>query len=92
MHKYRVDETRELTLWVGACDYYLGRMTYAVAEFCDMVVDNWDLLNQRTKDLIRVRVEEKYERIGADEGGRIVGPLGMKCDVEAWNRVRKLWS
>ena len=23
-----------MTLWVGACRYYLGRRSYAVSEFC----------------------------------------------------------
>lgn len=72
----------EQTLWVGATRYHLGRMTYAVGEFTDLLVAEWNNLHPATHLNIRNDVEDAFAR----------NNLGDPCDRECWERVRKLWS
>jgi len=84
----QIDE--EIVLWVGATTYYLGRMTYAVSDFCRLLIEVWPQLAPQTRDIIRARVNEafdSYERVGPDST-----VLGMACDVKQWEHVRELWS
>ena len=90
-----MDDEEALTLWLGAARYYLGRMSYAVSDFCDLLRRTWPRLPARVRLLIRRDVEE---RIAADDAARGDGrsamtlPLGMDCDREQWQRVRALWA
>lgn len=72
----------EQTLWVGAARYYLGRMTYAVSEFTDLLISEWPSLHPATHLNIRKDVEDAFL------GNRV----GDACDRECWKRVRQLWS
>lgn len=40
------------TLWIGATRYYLGRMTYAVSDYCAMLRSQWHALPESTRTLI----------------------------------------
>jgi len=89
----KMDSRDELTLWVGATRYYMGRMTYAVANFCSLLNDSWNELGENTKAIIQRDIEEEFQR---DDESRARGdsfhPLGHDCDRKAWEHVRKLWN
>ena len=81
------------TLWLGALRYYLGRRTYAVTDFCQILVQEWDDLPEGLQGLIKRDVEEEFKR--DDEHRRHYSknlPLGDNCDREAWITVRALWQ
>ena len=88
----KMDPQDELTLWVGATRYYMGRMTYAVANYCNLLLGSWNELSQNTKTIIQRDIEEEFQR---DDESRARGdsfhPLGHDCDRKAWEHVRKLW-
>ena len=83
----------EVLLWGGALRYWLGRKTIAVGSFCNLLIEHWPQLSQRTRDLLRRDVEEAFER---DDKARAESlqwhPLGMDCDRAEWLRVRALWG
>ena len=66
-------------LWVGAFRYYLGRATYAVSDFCDLLVKQKAILPERTKNLI---VQEAYQAISLSKAGH---DMDRKC----WENVVK---
>lgn len=37
------------TLWLGSFRYYLGRQTYAVDDFCNLLISNWSTLPDQCK-------------------------------------------
>lgn len=82
----------EVTLWLGATRYYVGRRTYAVNDFCDLLINNWQNLHITTQDLIARDLEIEFIR---DDDARInknkFKPLGDDCDRESWEKVRNLW-
>jgi len=83
----------ELTLWVGACRYYMGRRTYAVGNFCSLLRREWPKLDERTKQIIRRDVEEEFERDNqARQSGHTFRLLGDDCDRAEWDKVRALWA
>ncbi len=57
--------------------YALGRMTYAVAEVSDLLIENWHRLKTHTKERIVEEIETAIERKEA----------GMKCDIDRWKAV-----
>ena len=83
----------EITLWLGATRYYLGRMTYAVGSFCDLLIEHWPALHEATRQLLKRDIETEFER---DDELRTTGsqylPLGQDCDRKEWERVRRLWQ
>jgi hypothetical protein len=83
----------ELTLWVGATRYYMGRMTYAVSDFCNLLIGSWNELSENTKTIIQRDIEEEFLR---DDESRKRGdsfhPLGHDMDRKSWEHVRKLWN
>lgn len=87
-------DEQKVTMWLGAFRYYLGRMTYAVSDFCDLLIDEWPNLPERLKKLIKKEIDEAFEMDdqlrNMDNGTR--RRLGMECDREEWERVRRLWS
>lgn len=80
------------TLWLGAFRYYVGRMTYAVGDFCGLLIATWPTLPERTRTLIQRDLDEEFQR---DDEARDVEsmckPLGANCDRQQWERVRALW-
>jgi hypothetical protein len=86
----RDDET---TLWLGATRYYVGRMTYAVSDFCKLLVDQWPNLSEETRYLIQRDLEREFEKDDeARKDGRKFLPLGQDCDRTWWELVRRLWQ
>ena len=91
-----MNDDQELTLWVGATRYYTGRMTYAVGEFVDLLVQEWPSLPEPTRAIIARDLEEEFMRdddVRADsDSGRYTYPLGHDCDRAQWERVRRLYA
>lgn len=88
-----MNDYQELTLWLGATRYYLGRTTYAVDDFCQLLIGNWETFCSKTQELIRRDVEDAFQRddeFRADNETRWL-PLGDNCDRQSWERVRNLW-
>lgn len=82
------------TLWLGAFRYYCGRRTYAVSNFCAMLVRAWPVLPSTTRRLIQRDLEDEFAR---DDAAREMKdsnfrPLGDDCDRAQWGRVRALWT
>lgn len=65
------------TLWVGAFRYYLGRRTYAVQDFCYLLIEEWQNIPATTQNLILRETE------AAIKGGW----AGDDCDMEGWKLV-----
>jgi hypothetical protein len=84
---------QELTLYLGALRYYMGRMTYAVSDFCDLLIQVWPTLDVKTKSLIQRDLTAEFRR---DDEQRKQGTeykaLGMDQDRAQWLRVQQLWS
>jgi hypothetical protein len=74
-----------LTLWLGAFRYYLGRRSYAVSDFCELLAQQWPNLPKRTQDLIKKELDKEVER---DTESRTAGyefhHLGDDCDRNEW--------
>jgi len=88
-----MDDTEKLTLWVGAFRYYCGRMTYAVGNFCDMLIAEWPNLPEHTRSLIAEELEAKFRIDDQMRGtGSSYCPLGQRCDRESWEKVRAIWG
>ena len=93
-------EEEQSTVWIGACRYYLGRMTYAVGDFCGALVRHWPTLPTHARSIISRDVNEEFRR--DDEArARLAStrdvsfasfPLGHDCDRAAWEKVRELWK
>ena len=88
-----MNDIQQQTLWVGATRYYMGRMTYAVSEFCDLLIAEWPNLDDRTKFLIRRDLTEEIKRDDEDRAEhKTYTRLGNDCDRQEWDRVTALWS
>lgn len=57
-----MNEDHELTLWLGALRYYMGRRTIAVSHFCEMLIVYWPKLGKKTRELIKRDLTEEIER------------------------------
>ena len=80
------------TLWLGSFRYHLGRKTYAVSEFCELLIQEWANLPEITKTLISKELENTFIRDDMDRAyGQSILPLGMDCDRKEWEKVRKLY-
>lgn len=80
------------TLWLGATRYYLGRMTYAVSDYCAMLRSQWHALPESTRTLILRDLDEAIQRddkVRAESLGCRYLPLGMDCDRAQWVRLRE---
>lgn len=88
-----MSEYQTTTLWLGAFRYYVGRMTYAVSDFCDLLIAAWPTLPERTRSLIQRDLDEEFKRDDEVRGtGAMCMPLGHDCDRQQWERVRALWA
>jgi len=89
-----MNANQDITLWVGALRYYLGRQTYAVTDFCNLLIQEWGNISYASKTIIERDVEAEFKRY--DEWLKYdtdwQSPLGGTCDVKAWESVRKLWA
>lgn len=85
--------SEQMTLWVGALRYYMGRRSYAVGMFCDALRAHWTELPADVREIIRRDVEceiRRDDRARAD--GSTYRPLGHDCDRKQWEGVRELWG
>jgi len=72
--------TTELdTIWIGAFRYYLGRTSYAVSDFCNLVIKEKAIIPPLTQDLMR---QEIYKALD-------FGKAGQEQDRKCWERVAK---
>lgn len=76
------------SLVVGAFRYNLGRMTYSVSYFCDLVVRNKEDIPKGVLDLIEAELKEaiKDDDLGRKEG-KTHYKLGMDVDRIAWTNL-----
>ena len=78
---------------IAAVRYCLGRMSYIVSDCCDWLLEVWPTITKSAQLTIKCDIEEAISDHDADcEEGRQHKRLGMDCDREQWERVRKLWS
>jgi hypothetical protein len=88
-----MNDQQLITLWLGSLRYYLGRQTYAVSDFCELLIQSWPTLPKALRSLIQRDIEGEFVR---DDKARAMGsghlPLGMDCDRAEWNKVRALWA
>lgn len=85
------ERTNEL-LWIGAFRYYLGRKTYAVADFVDALISAWPTLPERATVVIQRELNQAFaDHFRALAEGREYSPLGMTQDVAEWDKVRTMW-
>lgn len=86
-----MNESENQTVWVGAFRYYLGRMTYAVDEFCTALVSEWPDLPLLTKSIISRELEKAFAQDDeARKEGREFTPLGAMCDRKSWEKVMEV--
>lgn len=83
-------------LVVNATRYCMGRMTYAVGEHVDWLVEHWGELDGDTRLRISTDLEKEFARDDM-ERARNSGvshplPLGMDMDRREWERVRALYK
>jgi hypothetical protein len=67
-----------LSVW--AVRYALGRMTYAVSDVVDTLIDNRAELTEQSKAVIVQDIDEAAEQHG--------GTIGMQMDHDQWMRLR----
>jgi hypothetical protein len=84
---------RDDLMAIAAVRYCLGRMTYIVSDCADWLIGSWPDLKPSAQKIIQRDVEETFQR---DDEYRATGgehrPLGMDCDRDQWERVRRLWK
>ena len=72
-------DQQQVTLWLGATRYYMGRMTYAVSDFTELLAQEWPNLGWTVRALIERDVEAEFKRDDeARADGRQHLPLGME--------------
>jgi hypothetical protein len=71
--------------------YVLGRRTYAVQEWCDWCVENWNKIPESEQNIIIRELEESFKLDSASKS-EFFKPLGDECDKVCWERVRKLYT
>lgn len=90
-----MNEDELSTLWIGSFRYYVGRMTYAVSSYCNLLIREWPNISSHAKVIIQKDLELEFERDDRlrkmDEKTHFL-PLGHDCDRENWEKVRLLWK
>ena len=78
---------------VAAVRYCIGRMSYIVGDCADWLIEVWPTISKSAHHLIKRDIEEAIIDDDNDRAdGREHKRLGMDCDREQWERVRKLWE
>jgi hypothetical protein len=82
----------ESLLWIAATRYHMGRTSYAVQEFCALLIKEWKNIDHRTRSIIITDVLKEIDRDNiARTAGRDHLPLGMDMDRAQWEKVRKIF-
>ena len=89
-------DAEKTTVYLGATRYYLGRSSYAVKDFCEVLKNVWANLPDGCKRLIIREVDEAIARDNlvraeARRPSWAIFPLGMDIDRDQWMEARKLW-
>jgi hypothetical protein len=90
-----MNDQQLITLWLGSLRYYLGRQTYAVSDFCELLIQSWPTLPEALRSLIQRDIEGEFmrdDKARAIDGEHLFLPLGMDCDRAEWEKVRGLWA
>ena len=82
---------QQQTLWIGATRYYLGRATYAVSDFCELLIAEWNNLDDETKSFIKRDIEAEIKIYECNMRQSKLFRVGLS-DREYWDRVCKLWD
>lgn len=92
-----MNDQQLLTLWVGSFRYYLGRQTYAVSDFCDLLIQEWENLPANCKSIIQRDLNEAFDRddrsrdLFAGNGSKMWA-LGDDCDRAQWEKIKELYT
>jgi hypothetical protein len=62
---------------IYAFRYALGRMSYAVGDVADTIIEHWDSIRDNDRNLIIREINEAIES----------GCAGMEVDINTWKRV-----
>lgn len=85
---------QQLTLWIGSFRYYLGRRTYAVSDFVELLISEWGNLPDSLKDLIAKELLTEIKRDDDMRSDPVCSssyyPLGDDCDRREWERLLPL--
>ncbi len=93
IHSCEMNEDEVITLWIGAFRYYLGRKSYAVEVFCNLLVREWGGFPEDLQRVIRRELEKAFQEddLERESGKTVFLPLGMNSDRKSWDRVRNLY-
>lgn len=82
---------RDGLMAIAAFRYCLGRMTYIVGDCADWLIEQWPILPENVKAVIKRDLDAE---IKADDEARAEGreykPLGHDCDRASWLKVRTM--
>lgn len=79
---------RDDLMAIAAVCYCLGRRTYIVRDCADWLREHWKDFSESTRQVIKRDIEEAFIRHEQSPTWR----LGDRCDVETWEKVRRLWA
>jgi len=84
---------RDHLMVIAAVRYCIGRMSYIVSDCADWIIANWNDWPESTRNIIKRDREEAFKSDDeAREDDRAYFPLGMDCDRQQWERVRRIWQ
>ena len=84
---------RDHLMVIAAVRYCIGRMSYIVSDCTDWIIANWNDWPEITRNIIKRDLEEAFKSDDeAREDDSAYFPLGMDCDRQQWERVRRLWQ
>lgn len=73
--------------------YFLGRQTISTVDFAERLARAFPRLETHVKHLIKAELEDAFIRDDEDRQlGKTWKHLGMDCDREAWEKVRKAYG
>jgi hypothetical protein len=71
----------------------VGRQSYAVSDFCKMLIEQWATIPESCQGLIKRDLEDYFHFDNNDRrNGSHIWTLGADCDRAEWEQVRKLWE
>lgn len=83
---------RDGLMIIAAVRYCIGRMSYIVSDCADWIIANWNEWPEKVRNIVKRDIDDAFRQ--DDEAREFTSqyfPLGMDCDREQWERVRKLW-
>lgn len=74
--------------------YVLGRMTYAVSDWCKWCIENWDRIPFSSQNIIMTELEQAFSLDEREKNNKTAYfyPLGHSYDKKQWEKVRALWN